>query len=215
MDRVVNEMLVKVCGIKTEEALVAADINGADLIGFIFVRDSHRYLEPHKAAHLALKLHRAKSVGVFVNEDIDEVNRIALMCNLSYVQLHGTEHADYARCICRPVIKAWRWGDNFSLTAAKKYPAIMHIIDSYRPGVLGGTGEVFRWHEAVEELATFQEPFLVAGGITEENALDAIETFRPTGIDISGGLEEGREKSVKKIISFLHKVNQWRGEHHA
>lgn len=208
-------MLVKICGIKTEDALVAADTNGADLVGFIFVADSRRYIEPEKAARLSAKLRHAKSVGVFVDAEIEEVERTAAQCSLSYVQLHGTEPADYARRIKTPVIKAWRWGDNFSLAEAEAYPAALHIIDSYRPGAAGGTGEVFRWREAVEELAAFQKPFLVAGGITEQNVIDALDTFHPTGVDISGGLEIDREKSAEKIVSFLRRVKQWRDTHHA
>lgn len=207
---------MKICGIKTEEALAAADANGADFVGFIFVKESHRYIEPANAAVLTAKLHRAKTVGVFVNAGVEEVQRISKQCNLSYVQLHGTESADYAKCIETPVIKAWRWGDNFSLEEASRYPAELHIIDSYRPGgAAGGTGEVFRWREAVDDLKAFQKPFLVAGGITENNVFDALDTFHPAGIDVSGGLEIDREKSVEKIVSFLHRINQWRDARHA
>ena len=194
---------------------MAADENGADLVGFIFVRDSHRYIDPQKAEALTAKLRHAKSVGVFVDEDIDTVRRIAARCHLSYVQLHGTESAAYAAQSETPVVKAWRWGDNFSRSEAETYPAALHIIDSYRPGSAGGTGEVFRWREAVEELAAFQRPFFIAGGITEENVIDAIETFHPAGIDVSGGLEVDRVKSAEKIKSFLQRVNQWRDAHHA
>ncbi|WP_315437574.1 phosphoribosylanthranilate isomerase [uncultured Selenomonas sp.] len=199
-------MRVKMCGMKTLAAARAAEEAGADYVGFIFDEKSKRYVVPESAQEIARELRHAKKVGVFVDAPMDAVNDIAALVGLDYVQLHGHETADMALRAARPVIKAYRYGDDFDAAAANAYPAEIILVDSYVAGAAGGTGTAFGWQEAAREIARVTKPVLIAGGITTENVGEAAEVFHPFGVDVSGGLEEDGEKSEAKIRAFMAAV---------
>lgn len=199
-------MRVKMCGMKTLAAARAAEEAGADYVGFIFDEKSKRYVVPESAQEIARELRHAKKVGVFVDAPMDAVNDIAALVGLDYVQLHGHETADMALRAARPVIKAYRYGDDFDAAAANAYPAEIILVDSYVAGAAGGTGTAFGWQEATREIARVTKPVLIAGGITTENVGEAAEVFHPFGVDVSGGLEEDGEKSEAKIRAFMAAV---------
>ena len=196
-------MRVKMCGMKTIAAARAAEAAGADYVGFIFAEGSRRYVAPETAREIVRQLHRVQKVGVFVDAPMDAVNEIAALVGLDYVQLHGHETADMALRAARPVIKAYRYGDDFDADAANAYPAEIILVDSYIAGAAGGTGTAFGWQEAAREIARVTKPVLIAGGITAENVGEAAAIFRPFGVDVSGGLEESGEKSEEKIRAFM------------
>ena len=133
-------MRVKMCGMKTAAAAHAAEEAGADYIGFIFAKNSRRYVAPETAREIARALRHVKKVGVFVDTPMSDVNTIADLVGLDYVQLHGHETVEMARQAERPVIKAYRYGDDFDADAANVYPAEMILVDSYVAGAAGGTG---------------------------------------------------------------------------
>ena len=199
-------MRVKMCGMQTLAAARAAEAAGADYIGFIFAQGSRRYAAPETAHEIAREMQRVKKVGVFVDAPMAEVNQIADAVGLDYVQLHGHETAEMARMAERPVIKAYRYGDDFDAETANVYPAEIILVDSYVKGAAGGTGLTFRWQEAAREIARVTKPVLIAGGITAANVREAVETFHPFGIDVSGGLEEDGVKSKAKITAFMAAV---------
>ena len=201
-------MRVKMCGMKTVSAALAAEEAGADYIGFVFAEKSRRIIAPKAAQEIARELRHAQKVGVFVDAPMDEVNAIAALVGLDYVQLHGHETAETARGSERPVIKAYRYGDDFDVDAANKYPAEIILVDSYLQGAAGGTGTVFAWQEAAREIARITKPVLIAGGITAENVGEAAVIFHPFGVDVSGGLEEQGEKSEEKIRAFMEAVRR-------
>lgn len=201
-------MRVKMCGMKTVSAALAAEEAGADYIGFVFAEKSRRFVAPKAAQEIARELRHAQKVGVFVDAPMDEVNAIAALVGLDYVQLHGHETAETARGSERPVIKAYRYGDDFDVDAANKYPAEIILVDSYLQGAAGGTGTVFAWQEAPREIARITKPVLIAGGITAENVGEAAVIFHPFGVDVSGGLEEQGEKSEEKIRAFMEAVRR-------
>ena len=199
-------MRVKMCGMHTLAAARAAEAAGADYIGFIFAQGSRRYAAPETAHEIAREMQRVKKVGVFVDAPMAEVNQIADAVGLDYVQLHGHETAEIARMAERPVIKAYRYGDDFDAETANVYPAEIILVDSYVKGAAGGTGLTFHWQEAAREIARVTKPVLIAGGITAANVREAVETFHPFGIDVSGGLEEDGVKSKAKITAFMAAV---------
>ena len=202
-------MRVKMCGMKTIAAAYAARDAGADYIGFIFARESRRYITPKDARSICAAVDVVKKVGVFVDTDPAEMNEIAAYCGLDYVQLHGHEPAETARRVERPVIKAYRYGDDFDADAANAYPAEMILVDSYVAGAAGGTGTAFHWQEAAREIARVTKPVLIVGGITAENVGEAAAIFQPFGVDVSGGLEEDGEKSETKIRAFMEVVRNF------
>ena len=203
-------MKVKICGLCTEEAVLAAEDAGADFLGFIFYGKSHRHVLPEEVRGLTKHVRRAKTVGVFVDAPLDEVNATADFCSLDFVQLHGHESAAYARAVCRPVIKAFHWGDDFSAEEANDYPAEIILLDSFSKDAVGGTGQRFRWREAAEETVRLEKPLLVAGGIASGNVREAEEVFRPYGVDVSGSLEIEKRKSVERIREFMAVVQKRR-----
>lgn len=203
---------VKICGIKTSEAAEAAAINGAGFIGFIFFDRSRRYIDPSDAARIARHVSSVnpsvKTVGVFVDERSDVVNSIADRVGLDYVQLHGRETIEYAATIERPIIKAWRFGDNFDVQSAEEFPCEIILLDSFVKGQAGGTGQLFNWTAAATMTAQLTKPLLIAGGISIDNVSTAAEMFRPYGVDVSGSLEIEGEKSVELIKAFLKTVRE-------
>ena len=198
---------VKICGIKTKEAAIAASNNGADYIGFIFYKQSPRYIKPFAAGEIS-HLVKCKKVGVFVNEDIKTVNEIIKIANLDYVQLHGNEDAKYASKIRKPVIKAWRYNDELNIRKADHFPCKINLLDSYVKGQAGGTGQTFNWHKAAVDTKKMSKPILIAGGISIENVQEVISIFQPYGVDVSGSLEIKGIKSVNKICEFLKIVKK-------
>ena len=199
-------MRVKMCGMRSLAAARAARDAGADYIGFIFARESRRYITPKDARSICAAVDVVKKVGVFVDTDPAEMNEIAAYCGLDYIQLHGHEPAETARRVERPVIKAYRYGDDFDAEAANAYPAEIVLVDSYVRGAAGGTGQTFHWQEAAQEIARVTKPVLIAGGITAANVGEVMDTFQPFGIDVSGGLEEDGVKSEAKIAAFMAAV---------
>lgn len=192
-------VLVKICGLREAESIRAAEESGADFLGFVFVRGRRRYLAPEVAAPLiAGNVRRAKTVGVFIDEEAATVNAIAERCRLDYVQLHGHESADYARQIARPIIRALKIGDDFSVDAANRYPAELILLDSG-----AGSGVPFRWREVAEAVPRIKRPTLIAGGISAANVAEMVRTLRPAGVDASGSLEIDGAKSPKLIREFM------------
>lgn len=201
-------MKAKLCGMKTLAAATAAENAGADLVGFIFYKKSHRYISPSKAKEIAGKLKKIKKVGVFVNASLDEVNAIADSIGLDYIQLHGSEPSEYIAKCNRPVIKAFRYGDGFSYELANKIPAKIILVDAYKEGEIGGTGINFDWQQAKNDIAKVTKPILIAGGIGKENLARVKEIFNPYGVDVSGSLEINKEKSIDKINEFMQRVRE-------
>ena len=136
-----------------------------------------------------------------------EVTRAMGLTNTAAVHARAEEAARQAE---HPVIKAYRYGDDFSVEEANAYPAEIILVDSYVRGTAGGTGTTFPWEEAAQEIARVGKPVLIAGGITAENAGEAMAMFRPFGLDVSGGIEENGAKSEAKIRAFMEAVRTLR-----
>ncbi len=201
-------MHIKICGIKTAAAARAVEDFGADFIGCIFYRKSRRYISAETAAEILRPL-KIKKVGVFVDETAEIVNRTAEIAGLDYVQLHGNETAEYAAQITAPIIKAYRYGENFSVDAANNFPCEFILVDAFVAGKAGGTGKTFDWRQSARDIAKISKPVFIAGGISQDNFIEAAEIFKPFALDISGSLEIGGEKSVALIEKFMHAVKNY------
>ncbi|WP_231464415.1 phosphoribosylanthranilate isomerase [Selenomonas sp. AE3005] len=196
----------KICGITDLYAAKIAEEAGADFLGFVFYKPSPRYIDPVKAAVISSQIQKSRLVGVFVDEDLDVVNEIAHRVKLDYVQLHGSESAEYARQVDCPVIKAYHYDENFSVAEAEAYPAEMILLDAGDAQNPGGTGQSFDWQKAAQDIAQLHKSVIVAGGINRENALQANKVMKPYALDVSSSLEVNKEKSVEKIKAFLRRV---------
>ena len=192
---------VKICGIRDMEAARAA--RSADFMGFIMSDRFSRYCPPDTVKYICNTVQGPKKVGVFVDQPLDEVNEIAEYCGLDMVQLHGHESMEYAEKIHKPIIKAFRYGEDFSLEKAEAYPAEYILIDSYNKAAVGGSGVSFKWREAASTIKQLKKPYIIAGGISAETLQEAIKIFDPYGIDASGSMEIEGRKSPELIRKFL------------
>jgi indole-3-glycerol phosphate synthase/phosphoribosylanthranilate isomerase len=210
---------VKICGITNLEDARAAIEAGADMLGFNFYRRSPRFIEPQAAAEIVSQvqsqgnsMHRSVTlIGVFVDESIDEVLRIADQASLNGIQLHGDETAEFCEQLRglspqRFVIKAVRPNDAFSVEMLNTYPADAIMIDAFDPNLRGGTGRTADWEIASNAAKKLPRVFL-AGGLSPENIAEAIAAIQPYGVDACSSLETspGR-KSAKRMREFVDAV---------
>ena len=209
---------VKMCGISKVETISAIIDAKPDYMGLVFA-PSKRQVTVDQAKTLVEELHRGyaqkygsdtehdkndtiKTVGVFVNETVDNLVTIANEANLDAVQLHGDEDEAFIQSLKeRTNVEVWKAIQIRSAADTEKWidsSADMLLFDAYHKDERGGTGEVFDW----SSLDTFERPFMLAGGIDSTNVARAIRTVRPYGIDISSGIETNGVKDDEKITAF-------------
>lgn len=183
---------IKFCGLTRPEDAAHAVAAGAWALGMIFWAGSPRRCPPDQAAEISGRHRRqAHLAGVFVNPTLDEVVGVAEELSLSLLQFHGDEGpsfcAEAARRTGAKVIKAARVRSGADIQALATFHTDFHLLDSYRSGVPGGTGETFAW-----ELARAhgrRVPVILSGGLTPANVGDAIGAVRPYAVDVASGVE--------------------------
>lgn len=202
---------VKMCGISKVETIPAVVEAKPDYMGLVFA-SSKRQVTVEQAKTLVEVLHKQckaqndtvsiKTVGVFVNETLDNLVTIANEANLDVVQLHGDEDEAFIQSLKeRTNVEVWKAIQIRSAADAAAWidsSADMLLFDAYHKDERGGTGDVFDW----SCLDTFERPFMLAGGIDSTNVARAIRTVRPYGIDISSGIETNGVKDDEKITAF-------------
>ena len=201
---------VKVCGTTSlKDALFAVE-SGADALGFIFYKKSPRCISQKEVKDIVAQLPPfVETVGVFVNEASDKVNRIAEQCRLTAVQLHGDESPAFCRRIKRRVIKVFRVLDADSFKGISNYDVSGFLLDSYNDESRGGTGKVFDWNLALR--AKKQGPIILAGGLNPYNVYTAIHRVKPYGVDVCSGVEKfPGVKDFIKIDEFIKSVRKFR-----
>lgn len=202
-------MKVKVCGITNLSDALFCESAGADVLGFIFYKKSKRYVKPKSAEKIMKQLSPfTVRAGVFVNEDPVFVNDTAYNLRLNCVQLHGDEDQKYIDQISVPVIKSFRIFPGYDFFTLRKFKNITPLLDSYKEGVFGGTGEPFDWCDIPPDL---KENVILAGGISAEN-IETIHTkIKPFAIDLASSLEsEPGIKDKAKVRIFFNKLNEIR-----
>jgi phosphoribosylanthranilate isomerase len=198
---------VKICGITSaKDARMAVDA-GADALGFMFYEPSPRCVTPEQAAAIIAELptHVAR-VGVFVDANEMTVRDTAAAAGLDTLQFHGSEPPEFCARFELRTIKAFRVKDSGSLDLLPSFRTDAWLLDSYVKGVPGGTGERFNWDLAVEA-KRLGRPILLAGGLTPDNAAEAVGQVVPFGLDISSGVEAapGR-KDASKVEALISNV---------
>lgn len=180
---------IKTCGMtRYEDARLAVDL-GAWALGFIFHRPSPRAVEPDVAREIVRRLPAdALTIGVFVDRPLEEIEATVKHVGLRGVQLHGRETpAEVAAVSADVVVKAFRVGEDFDPAGVDQYDCDYVLLDTYRKGLPGGTGETFDW--AVARLVRDRKPTIVAGGIGPKNVREAIRAACPHAVDVSSALE--------------------------
>ena len=195
---------VKICGITRIEDALAAAAAGADAIGLVFYAKSPRAVDIEQAREiLAVLPPFVTSVGLFVDAERSELERILASVPLDLLQFHGDESVQQCEAFGRPYIKALRVkaGDDIAAQVAR-YPSAQGILlDAYVEGVPGGTGEAFDWSLIPQ---TLSKPLILAGGLRPDNVAEAVSRVRPYAVDVSGGVEASKGvKDVEKVGAFI------------
>ncbi len=195
---------VKFCGLTHEEDIAQAVKLGVDALGFVFYAPSSRSVAPDHAAMLTSSVPAfVTRVGLFVNEQPAVIQNIFERTRLNLIQYHGDETPEFCDAVGLPFIKAFRVRPGIDIqTEMERYPdASGFLLDAYVKGQPGGTGERFDWGMIPQSNA----PIILAGGLSPDNAKDAIEQVAPWALDVSGGIETkpGR-KDPDKMMRFMN-----------
>ncbi len=202
---------IKICGITNlEDANWVANL-GADYLGLIFAKDSKRKVSLDKAKEITSAVPPyVKTVGLFINEEPEIVDKMLTLCKLDMLQFHGQESPDYCAQFKgrAEIIKGFRMKDEQSLERIPQYDVDFYLLDAFAQGEWGGTGKVFNWELALKA-KEFGRPIFLAGGLNPENVSEAIKRVQPYAVDVASGVESSpRRKSVELILEFIDKVRK-------
>lgn len=196
---------IKICGLTREQDIRDAVAAGADALGFVLWAGSKRAVGVARLAELSRLVPAfVMRVGLFV--DASEAEVAAAAPHLDLLQFHGNETPEQCRAAGRPYIKALRMRDGIDLAAEAErfHDARGLLLDAYRPGVPGGTGETFDWSRIPRELPL---PVILAGGLEAGNVTEAVRQVAPHAVDVSGGVESAPgEKSRERLQVFCQAV---------
>lgn len=191
----------KICGLSRIEDIDTINSQKPDYIGFVFA-ESRRKITPQHALKLRHLLHpNIIPVGVFVDEQVENIMAIVKSGAIDMVQLHGSEDEAYIQklklLIDQPIIKAISVQNKGDVQKWNQTTADYLLLDHQG----GGTGTCFDWHLIGE----VEKPFFLAGGLHAQNVGKAIKEIRPFAVDVSSGVETNGVKDSKKIIAFMRR----------
>jgi phosphoribosylanthranilate isomerase len=207
---------IKICGTTSVGDALASVEAGADALGLIFA-PSKRRITVEKAREIirALPAH-VERIGVFLNESVDDVLRIVMEVDLTGIQLHGDE-LPFELCSYLPkarrkelrIIKTILFQEGFEVRLQAGMQGAAEVVDAWLLDSGAGSGQAFDWQAAREQLGERQGRFIIAGGLTPENVGDAMQVFRPWGVDVVSGVEyEAGRKDWNKLKAFVQAVRE-------
>lgn len=200
----VNPVMVKICGIRSEMAARTAVFSGAKYLGFNFVPGSKRKVTPEIAKQIigAVK-NQVKIVGVFQNQNIEEVKKIAEFLELDFLQLHGEEDAEYEKELDIPIIKVLQLEPDFDITGTlkemNKFKTDLFLLDRKKQG----KGKMLDTKHL--SIIAKEKKIFVAGGLTPDNVGEVVRLVKPFGVDVAGGIETNRIEDTEKIKLFAER----------
>jgi phosphoribosylanthranilate isomerase len=221
-------MIVKICGIRSRDTARAAAEAGADLLGFNFAPVSRRLVDADVAREavqmcraLGNGVHPPRMAGIFVNQPLSELARLARDVGLDFIQLSGHETADYCRAVLDttglPVIKAVRLSGETGVGEAERFIGdglvTVLLADAPLAGSFGGSGQTWTWQDAAGLAARFT--VLLAGGLTAENVDEATRQTHPWGVDVASGVETHGQTDPHKVRTFIQRVRDHEHSHTA
>ncbi|MDO6683460.1 MULTISPECIES: phosphoribosylanthranilate isomerase [unclassified Oceanobacter] len=209
----------KICGITRAADALAVVNAGADAIGLVFYPPSPRAVDITQAAAIVAMVPAFVTVtALFVNPTSEQVQSVLDVVRIDLIQFHGDEDDGFCQQFNRPYIKAVRVRQASDMVeACVRFPgALSLLLDSYKPGVPGGTGETFDWSLVPDDL---NKPIILAGGLSPDNVATAIRDVHPFAVDVSGGVEANGPgnkgiKDASKIQAFMNEVYRVNYEQH-
>ncbi len=192
---------VKICGLGREEDIYMVNELLPDYVGFVFC-PSKRQVDINKASALCAALdRRIKKVGVFVGQSRSFIEEALNECGLDVLQMHGSESFEECRYEGCEVWKAIRVKSRASIALAESCATDRILFDAYDENSYGGSGKTFSW----ELLQMFEDKqrIILAGGLSPENAGDAVRLVRPYALDVSSGVETDGKKDYNKVKIFI------------
>ncbi len=195
---------IKFCGMTRSEDIEFANELKPDYVGFVFAKNSKRYLSFEKARILKKQLlPDIKAVGVFVNEEPQCIANLLNEGVIDVAQLHGNEDENDIRKLRtltdKPLLQAFLIHNRKDIERADQSLADRVLLDAG-----AGSGNVFDW----ELIRSFERPYFLAGGLNPENVSEAIAKLHPYGLDISSGIETGGIKNKDKMTAFMAAVRK-------
>lgn len=189
---------------------MAAVLNGADAVGFVFHESSPRNITVESARAISRSLPPfVARVGLFVDAEAGFVEQTLAVLSLDLLQFHGDETPEFCTGFGRPYIKSIAMRDRVDLRQqARRYStATGLLVDTWSTDVKGGSGNIFDWSLLPRDTG---KPLVLAGGLTVENVANAIRQVRPYAVDVSSGVESSKGiKDADKIAAFMKEVNQF------
>ena len=209
-------MRVKICGITQPQQGKAIVSFGATALGFICVSKSPRYVNSEEIKAVIEQLpEQTDKIGVFANESIEKIALTVTETRLTGIQLHGDESLDDVIRLRQSlpnveIIKALRIRGTDDFEKANTYVEYVNtlLLDAYHPQQLGGTGKTLNW----DTLRQFNPncPWFLAGGLTPQNILEALNKVNPSGIDLSSGVEKAPgDKDLDKVSLLFEQLREW------
>tara|TARA_B100001989_G_scaffold111102_1_gene77960 strand:+ start:1384 stop:2034 length:651 start_codon:yes stop_codon:yes gene_type:complete len=205
---------IKICGIKTPDILKTCAGSGADFVGFVFYPPSPRYIDVDTAKELALQLPTGlRGVGLFVDPGDEELEHVLGHVPIDMIQLHGKETpqrvAEIKAKYHMPTIKAFPVREEADIEKVHQYePYVDWLLFDAKPpnsDLPGGTGQSFDWN--LLKGKSFDTPWMLSGGLTPENVVEALSVLSPSAVDVSSGVESTRGvKDVEKVKYFIKTV---------
>ncbi len=200
---------IKICGFtQVQQAVFAANL-GVDAIGLVFYPPSPRHVSIGRAIEIVNALPAFVTVvALFVDEKESQIRQVLSQVAIDCIQFHGDESAQACGLYNKPYMKAIRMkaGLDIMNIAVQYQDASALLLDAYHPGIKGGSGNQFDWDLIPKKCSL---PIVLAGGLHEGNAKQAIETVKPYALDISSGVEaEKGVKDVAKMAAFIYAINK-------
>ena len=201
-----SSLKIKICGLRRECDVDFVNSAGVDFVGFVFA-GTKRQVTPAQASVLKKRLSPdIKSVGVFVNESIENIKRICKNGIIDLVQLHGNEDSDFIKTLKNeinlPVIKAVKALSEDYIKEEIRNDADFVLLDSFKENSFGGTGSIFDWTIVPD----IKKPVFLAGGLNINNIKQAVDMVHPFCVDISSGVETDGFKDERKIFEITKLV---------
>jgi len=208
-------MKVKICGITRKEDAIICEKLGIDYLGFNFYSGSKRFIKPESAKFIISELKKIKTIGVFVENDLDSIKKIVEFCGLDGIQIHSEQSPVFCNKIKREfpgliIIQAFRIKSSIPENI-NDFDADYFIFDSFDERQFGGTGKIFDW-KILDKAGEILKKTFIAGGVNPDNVEKIVFLTNIYGIDVASGVEISpgiKDKNkIKCLLSKIGRLNE-------